>query len=121
MLSPMSLPPPPPPQPTRLLGLSGTAIAALIASASGFLLQLSYSSYRTENGVQVDCDYRDFAPLLVGPIAIVLGAITLARSSNPGLDRSRELAIGGICLALGVLHFARGLGIVDFSLYSNPC
>lgn len=97
------------------------AIGALVASAVGFILQLSYHTYRSENGVQIECDYRDFAPLLVGPVVVVLGAITMSHSSRPGLERSRELAVGGLCVALGLFHFARGLGIVDFSLYSNPC
>lgn len=101
--------------------LSPMAFSALAASAAGFILRLTYSTYRTENGVQVECDYRDFAPLMAGPVAIVLGVLTMASSSRPGRERSRELAVGALCVALGAFHLARGLGVLDFSLYSDPC
>jgi hypothetical protein len=115
-------PPPPPPSPGREWALTPLAIAGLAVSAAGFILNLSYSSYQTVNGVQTDCDYHNFGPLLVGPVALVLGVLTLVRARRPGQKPSRELAAGVAVVALGALHLLRGVGVLDIDLTgSNPC
>lgn len=97
-------------------------LAGLVASAIGFVLELSYHNHRTENGVVVECDYRNFAPLLLGPPTIVLGLLALARSRRPGQQAALEAGLGLLCVAIGVLHVVRGLGIVDLDLLGqDPC
>ena len=97
-------------------------LAGLGAAVVGFFLELSYTSSRTVNGVVVECDYHDVGPLLVGPVAAVFGLVTAARSGRTGAQKGREAAIGLLCVAVGVLHVLRGLGIVDLDLSGgNPC
>jgi hypothetical protein len=102
--------------------LSPIAIAGLVTAVVGFFLNISYHTSKTVNGVQTDCDYRDFGGLLVGPAAIVLGVLAIARAGRPGHHPTRELIVGVVCLALGAVHLLRGLGILDIDLTgSNPC
>jgi len=97
-------------------------LAGLIASAVGFVLELSYHNHRTENGLVVECDYHNYAPLLLGPPAIVLGLLALVRSRRPGQQATLEAGLGLLCVAIGVLHVVRGLGVVDLDLLGqDPC
>ena len=101
--------------------LSKALIGGLVASAIGFVLRISYFTYHDVNGVRVDCDYRNFGPLLVGPVAIVLGLVAMVRSRR-SRQPARELGLGLLCVTVGVLHIVRGLGIVDFDFTGgSPC
>jgi hypothetical protein len=101
--------------------LSKALIGGLVASAIGFVLRLSYFTYHDVNGVRVDCDYRNFGPLLVGPVAIVLGLVAMA-GSRKSREPARELGLGLLCVAVGALHIVRGLGMLDFDITGgNPC
>lgn len=118
---PYGAPPGLPPQPPRSGSFPVPMLVGLALAAGGFILELSYHTYRSENGVVVDCDYRNFGPLLVGPVAVVLGLVTLARSrrsTSPG----RDAGLGLLIVAAGVLHVLRGLGVVDFDpMGASPC
>jgi len=96
-------------------------LVGLVLAAGGFILEVSYHTYRSENGVVVDCDYRNFGPLLVGPVAVVLGLVTLARRRR-GTSPARDAALGLVIVAAGLLHVLRGLGVIDLDLLgNNPC
>jgi hypothetical protein len=112
---------PPPPPPTRTeRPLSPVGIAALVVALGGFLLRLAYWSSHTVNGVTVDCEYHDYGPLLAGPAAIVLGLLTVARSGRPGLNRQRELGLGLLVVAIGLVHLLRFTGAVTLDLSGRP-
>ena len=73
----------------------------------------------------VDCDYRNFAPLLVGPVGIVLGILAVGRSRGTRSPRP-EVGIGLLCVAIGALHIARGLGLIELDITGgitggSPC
>jgi hypothetical protein len=115
-------PPGPPPVPATGSRWSVPLLAGLAVSVAGFFVELSYSSYSSENGVVTDCDYHDFSGLLFGPAAVVLGLVAAARSRRGGARAGAELGLGFLCVALGALHVLRGLGVVDIDLTgSNPC
>ncbi|HEY8548118.1 MAG TPA: hypothetical protein VIL36_23835 [Acidimicrobiales bacterium] len=96
-------------------------LVGVAAAVAGFVLEISVHSYRSENGLVVDCDYRNYGPLLLGPVAVWLGLQAVVRGRRSE-GAGRDVALGALVAAVGVLHVLRGLGVVDLDLLGqNPC
>jgi hypothetical protein len=102
--------------------LGKAVIAALIMAALGFA-EISFWSSRSVNGVMVECDYTNLAPIIFGPLAVILGlvAVLKARANPQAASRARQL--GMLALALGALHLLRAAGVVELDLFGggSPC
>ena len=81
-----------------------------IAGAT-FFINISSWSRSSRNGV-VTCSYVDYFALIAGTILAVFGLVKLVGSKGNTTAVLLSLAI----TALGVLHVARGLGLV-----MGPC
>jgi hypothetical protein len=99
-------------------------LVALGAVAAAAVVELSAHTTRTVNGVVTECSYVNVSPLLVGPIAIVAGAIAIGRSGRPDRHRPVEAGLGILAVVLGVLQMLGAfdlLGGLTLTLAGDPC
>jgi len=95
--------------------LTGQSKAAIIFVVLGFALSFTSTNTSSINGV-VTCSYMNYGALAFGALAILAGAGGLMTARSLGDTRGLNLGIGALGLAFGVLHIARGLGMVG-----GPC
>jgi hypothetical protein len=93
---------------------------------AGAVVELSYSTSHEANGVVTDCDYTNFAPILLGPLGAAAGLWAVLTRKRRAPERQRfELGTGLLLVALGLLQLLGGLGVLGglhLSLdHSNPC
>ena len=124
---PGQMPPPPPRPPARARSAPSPAlILALCGIVAGAVVELSYYTSHTVNGVVADCDYTNFAPILLGPLGAAAGLwAVLTRKRRAPERQPFELGAGLFLIALGLLQALGGLGVLGglhLSLDpSNPC
>lgn len=112
--------PGPPVQRSSRLGKS--TIAALVMAVLGFV-EISFWSSRSVNGVMVECSYTNLAPLIFGPLAVILGLVAVVRGRRSAYAGSRAWQLGMLAVGLGAVHLLRAAGVVTLDVLGSgsPC
>lgn len=92
-------------------------LVGVVAAALGFAVGVTAESREVVDGVVVSCTSLDWGALVAGTVGILAGTVATARTIHRPSAEHRALlfAIAIAAQLAGMVHIARGLGIVGGS------
>jgi hypothetical protein len=92
-------------------------VVALVACVLGSVFGFSSESRTVEDGVVTSCTYLDWFAIVAGGVAIFASSVATVDMVKRPASPFRVLGLGlaAVTTVVGMVHIARGLGIVGSS------